>query len=313
MIAHFTEKEDRKVERAAPSAIINPASDLYVRDHIKKVCLHNVAGDIRHLTGFSTRFAFSGRTADVREWIYGQFKEMGYTDVAYQDFILCDTLQRNVICSKKGRSDKVLILCAHYDSTARSTAGWDWERCPAPGANDNATGVAAMLEIARILRDAEMSCTLRFIAFAGEEQGMWGGRAYSEYARTNDMEIALVINLDEIGYPDAKWSVIIGEDRGNHSMEANPASHEFANVMAKTASEYTSLIVHCTDIWSSDHIPFNSAGYAVVGVCQAGKYPYSHEITDTYDKINVDFVVEVTKMTLATIICVAGKNPGEVR
>ncbi len=287
-----------------------PKACKQISDIIGQVSLLNIKTTIQHLAGYTTRFTFSEEAVMAGQWIHEQFVAMGYSDVAYQDFILCDSLQKNIVCSKdgKGQSDKNLILCAHYDSTAKSTIGWDWQTCPAPGANDNASGVAAMLELARILESVDMNYTIRFIAFTGEEQNLWGSRAYAEYAFTNRMNIVLVINLDEIGYPDAKpvWKIRIGEDQGNHTTYKNADSHKFTNVMKQAAGDYTSLACTIKDIWFSDHMPFNSAGYAVIGVCQAGKYPYSHEVTDTYANIDIDYVVEVTRMTLATILLVAG-------
>lgn len=277
---------------------------------LDNVSLYEIKGTIAHLAGFATRFTFSGGSEEAGRWIYERFVAIGYSDVAYQDFILCDSLQKNVICSKQGcgESDKILILCAHYDSTARSTTGWDWQTCPAPGANDNATGVAAMLEIARILRNVEMDHTVRFIAFTGEEQNLWGSRAYADLALSNKMNIVLVINLDEIGYPDSKppWKIIIGEDQGTHMTPENADSHRFARVMKRAALDYTSLRTAIRDIWTSDHMPFNSAGYAVIGVCQAGRYPHSHEVTDIPANIDTEYVAEATRMTLAAILHAAG-------
>lgn len=272
-----------------------------------QVSLHSVRNTIQQLAGFSTRFTFSDKIVPAREWIFRQFLNMGYTDVYYQDFVICDSVQKNVICSKTGGSKSAIILCAHYDSTARDTVGWDWQRCPAPGANDNASGVAAMLEIARILRNVNIGMDVRFIAFAGEEQNLSGSRAYAD-AINNALDISLVINLDEIGYPDAEWNIVIGEDQGNHNPEKNAASHEFALVMARCSSNYTRLKNKFLDIWASDHLPFNNRGYAVLGVCGSGMYRHTHEVTDTCDKIDMDYVVEVTRMALATIMHVAVKK-----
>lgn len=282
---------------------------------VKEVSLIDIKSNIQHLTGFSTRFTFSDKAALAREWIYGQFSIMGYSDVEYHDFILCDSIQKNIVCTKhgKGEPDKILILCAHYDSIAKSTVNWDWQTCPAPGANDNASGVAAMIEIARLINNVDMDYTIRFIAFTGEEQNLWGSRAYADHALSSNMNIILLINLDEIGYSDvmSNWKVIIGEDQGNHIFPKNIDSHKFAEVMKRAASDYTNLTGKLSDLWHSDHMPFLSAGYAVVGVCQADRSPHTHKITDTYDNIDINYVVEVTRMTVASIMQVAGIKHGK--
>jgi aminopeptidase YwaD len=283
-----------ETENPAHSGSSDAPLDKYIACLVELVSSHTIKSSIQHLTSYSTRFTFSDKIVPAREWIYRQFVTMGYTDVVYQDFVLCDSIQKNVICSKSGQSNRVLILCAHYDSTARSTVGWDWQTCPAPGANDNASGVAAMLETARILRNVDLDFDIRFIAFAGEEQNLTGSRAYAEYALDNAMDISLVINLDEIGCPDTEWNVVIGEDQGNHTPIKNAASHDFAKVMAESAADYTVLTCKYADIWASDHMPFNSGGYAVIGVCEAGRYRHSHEVTDTCDNIDIDYVGKVT-------------------
>lgn len=291
------------------SKLLTPFNE-YVSDLVNQVSLHNIKNIIKHLSSYSTRFTYSSNIILARKWIYKQFVTMGYSNVMYQDFILCDSLQKNIICSKAGSGElnKILILCAHYDSTGRSTSKWNWEKSPAPGANDNASGIASMLEIARILKNVGMNYTVRFIAFTGEEQNLWGSRAYAKYAKSNKMNIILVINLDEIGYPEVKpaWKINIGKDQDNHTSPKNANSYNFSQVMAQAAATYTSLDVRYVDVWASDHKPFHSAGYSVVGVCQDGKYPHSHKVTDTYAHIDMDYIVEVTKMTLATIMYVAG-------
>ena len=284
--------------------------DQYISGLVEQVAPSNIKRDIEHLSSYLTRFTLSNKIVPVSQWIHKQFTTRGYSDVEYQDFVFCNTLQKNIVCTKtgKGQSNKIIILCAHYDTIARSTIGWNWKKCPAPGANDNASGVAAMLEIARILMNVEMDYTIRFIAFTGEEQNLMGSRAYAEYARTNNMDIILVLNLDEIGYPDVKsnWNINIGVDQVNRTHTKKATAHKFALLMAKVAADNTSLNSRRIGLWASDHTPFSSRGYAVIGITQAGKYPHSHKITDTVNYIDVDYIVEVTKMTLATLIHIAG-------
>ncbi len=98
----------------------------------------------------------------------------------------------NIIADKYGYSnrDSIIILCGHWDSYA---AG-------APGADDNASGTAGVLEAARILKDMHFRYTLRFICFSAEEQGLIGSKAYVKQIAGNSEIIVAVLNLDMIAY-----------------------------------------------------------------------------------------------------------------
>ncbi|MDG6221465.1 MAG: M20/M25/M40 family metallo-hydrolase, partial [Candidatus Thermoplasmatota archaeon] len=90
------------------------------------------------------------------------------------------------------------VISAHYDTIWKEAGGYAYASREQPGADDNAVGVAAMLEIARVLSTMDLDTTIKFIAFSGEEQGMWGSLAYSIGHRNDD--ISGVINLDMVGY-----------------------------------------------------------------------------------------------------------------
>jgi hypothetical protein len=286
----------------------------YISNMVAMVSTSRIEVTIQHLASYSTRYTFSSNIVLVREWIYKQFVDLGYSDVLYYEYDLDGSSQKNIVCIKpgKGQSNAIIILCAHYDSIALKTPGWNWQTDPAPGANDNATGIAAILEIARILKDIETYYTICFIAFSGEEQGLKGSTAYAQYAQTNGMKILLLINLDEIGYPDVKpaWNIIVEEDQGNHTSTNDAASHECALAMAQAAADFTSLASKYTNIWASDYMPFEWRGYVVVGAYQSGNDPYYHTIADIPSHVDMEYVAEVTKMILATTIKLAGLHTG---
>ena len=108
-----------------------------------------------------------------------------------------------------GEPSGVLLVTAHFDAIGRRSDGWedDWEHQPAPGADDNATGVAVVLEAARILADAELPFDVEFVFFSAEELGRLGSIDYVSRCDAGCAEELLgVINLDMIGYS--------GEGRG---------------------------------------------------------------------------------------------------
>lgn len=104
-------------------------------------------------------------------------------------------------------------MCAHYDSVSESPAQ------AAPGADDDATGIAALLELARLLRGVTLKRDLLFAAFGGEEQGLFGSSACAEIAERESWPIDVVINMDMIGYKAATSAakVTVEYDHGNRN------------------------------------------------------------------------------------------------
>jgi len=121
-----------------------------------------------------------------------EFKKIGYHDVYfdnYKAFIdCCHYNLKNVICTKEGNENIYILICAHYDTILNSNRKDSVSR--SPGANDNASGVSAILEIARILyNQPQMKFGLQFVFFSGEEQDLLGSEHYAQYVKENGIQI----------------------------------------------------------------------------------------------------------------------------
>jgi aminopeptidase YwaD len=169
------------VSAAAPLAF----SRSNAQAHVRALC----AGGLR----------VEGSTAEHRafDYISAQLKSSGYL-VTIQDVKLPKgKLTHNLVAEKKGRSAKVIVLGAHVDT-----------KSPSPGANDNGSGVATLLELARDLKRAETQPTVRFVFFGGEEMSdknpdhhHYGSRAYvRSLSRSQRSRIAGMVSVDMVGY-----------------------------------------------------------------------------------------------------------------
>lgn len=98
--------------------------------------------------------------------------------------------------SRPGSADRAYVVCAHYDSISKNVLDPD---SPAPGADDDASGVAAVVEMARVMSHYDFPATLVFIAFAGEEQGLFGSAHWAAQARKQGRDVAAVLNNDIVG------------------------------------------------------------------------------------------------------------------
>ena len=201
---------------------------------------------------------------------------------------------RNVVAEIRGETDpdEIVIICGHYDSTSSEP------EAHAPGADDDASGVAAVIEAARILAGHPHDFTVRFIAFSAEEQGLYGSHYHSAVAGEGSERIIGVLNLDMIAYADA-----MPEDL---DVVVNDISRWLAERTAQIAGIYTGLgvrrIVDSSFIYS-DHSPFWDQGYsAFCGIEDAGvNNPYYHTPDDTVDTLNFDFFEDATKTALAVL------------
>ena len=272
---------------------------------------------------FPNRHNKSTKIHEAADWLMNEFKTIGYKDVYLDNYkanIGGNNYElSNVICQKnpknrKGKEKKFILLCAHYD-TILNIEGGDLPDVRAPGANDNASGVSAILEIAHILYGHELNYDIQFALFSGEEQGLLGSKHYAQYVKKKGINIFRLINLDMIGTPFPDPNIVIIEvDHNddptyNKTLENDSDSIKLGKMMRNITSTYTNLEFEPGLIWGSDYQYFESKGFVVVGVYDGGAVdsnnysnPDYHSVTDTPDKIDWNYLASITKMVLATIL-----------
>ena len=200
---------------------------------------------------------------------------------------------------------RVFILCAHYDTQAERDAGWNPLASPAPGANKNGTGIAALLEIAYLLSQYDYEHELRFIAFGGEEIGFLGSRHYIRYVRESD-NIVAVFNLDMLGF---NWKRELVETITNRDSAWMSRALTIANTWFDIGLKIRRTQDEFIDI--SSHKPFWDAGYNAVTLIEnstpwrdSQNYdanPFYHTSRDTADNVNFELVRKVTQLVLVTV------------
>ncbi|MBT3222705.1 MAG: M20/M25/M40 family metallo-hydrolase, partial [Proteobacteria bacterium] len=146
---------------------------------------------VEDISAFDTRYYTTVGNDNAKEWIQTQLESFGYT-IDTHTFKFKTTTGENVIATKEGNLSEQIIVAAHYDTIA-----WVDPEVLAPGANDNGSGVAILLEAARILSRYDTEHTIKFIFFDIEEQGWIGSTHYAEEAYANP--IHFVYNIDTVG------------------------------------------------------------------------------------------------------------------
>jgi hypothetical protein len=253
----------------------------------------NLRSYVQSLQDFETRYTTTPNCVLAAQFLLNYFQTVGL-DAWLQPFVFGSSSSQNVIAELKGTTspEDIVIICAHYDSTSNEPD------VLAPGADDNASGTAAVMEAARILAKYPFDFTIRFIAFSAEEQGLYGSRAYSAGALAESQRIMAVINLDMIAYADK-----MPEDL---DVIVNSQSQWLAERAAFAAATYTGLAVRKSINASfvySDHAPFWDRGYpALCGIeDESIMNPYYHKTTDTIDTLNFDFYESAAETALAAL------------
>jgi Zn-dependent M28 family amino/carboxypeptidase len=246
--------------------------------------------------------------AAAADYIQTVWEGQGY-EVARQVYEVEEVACANLEVSRTGvhRPDEVLLIGAHYDSVRGS-----------PGANDNASGVAALLELSRLFAEITPAMTVRFVAFVNEEPPFFfgshqGSMVYAKSARRRDDDIRLMIALETIGYyreepgsqrypPVFSWFY---PDRGNFvgfvsDFASRPLMRRAARAFRAHSDfplEHAATFRLIPGVAWSDHWSFWRRGYRAFMVTDTAlyRYPYYHTSGDTPDKLTYQPFAEATQ------------------
>jgi Zn-dependent M28 family amino/carboxypeptidase len=262
-----------------------------------------------------------GSLEAAADYIEASFQSMGYT-VSSQAFTAQGVRVRNLEAVLEGssRAQEIVLLGAHYDSVRGS-----------PGANDNASGIAGLLEIARMLVDSSLARSVRFVAFVNEEAPFFytremGSHRYAQQAHARGDNISAMISLETIGYysdtegsqhyPNPLYAWFY-PDTGNYiGFVGNLASRKLvrqclASFRRHSAfpSEGVAAPGNMTGIHWSDHWSFWQQGYAAVMVTDTAlfRYPHYHAATDTPDRLDYQRLASVVAGLAAVTSDLAGQ------
>lgn len=288
--------------------------EIELRDRLKAHIVH-LAGRIGERNIW--RYAELVASAD---YIHDTFKELGYRpdNQAYQSE---GKTVKNLIAEHVGsaKPEEIVVVGAHYDSVLGS-----------PGANDNGSGVAALLELARLLKDQKLDRTVRFVAFVNEEPPFYyteemGSRVYATRARKRGEHITAMLSLETIGYySDSPGSQhypfplnLFYPDTANFiGFVGNLSSRGLVRRALKAFRRHTPFPSEgvaspgwITGIGWSDHWSFWREGFPAIMITDTAffRYAHYHSPTDTPDKIDYTRAARVVKGLSYVVTALANK------
>ncbi len=247
-------------------------------------------GFLQDLVAFGPRVTGTTACWQAGDWIYSEFADMGL-DVRYHNWSYYGYSGHNIEGTIHGyneSSDEIYIVCAHYDTVSGS-----------PGADDDGSGVAAVMAAAYLMKDYAFEHTIRFVTFDGEEEGLLGSHEYVEEAYSNGDNLIGTLNADMIGNTDTP----AGEE--NIKIYANTASAwltDFTDDISIIYDDYIGLnVIPSGSSSGSDHYYFWQFGYDAIFYHEYEFSPVYHSPQDTIANMDITYATKCSKLILATL------------
>jgi len=344
---------------AAPMAAQDQKTPDPIPRIVKDIDAAKIESSVRKLVSFGTRNTLSAQDdpargiGAARDWIYGEFQRIGEScngclTVEKQTFLQPQarrvpqpTNLTNVVATMRGTqpesAERIYVVSGHYDSICSNPTD---VTCDAPGANDDASGVAAVLEMARVLSEHRLDATIIFMAVAGEEQGLLGAQYNAEQAKQNGMNIEAMFTNDIIGgvtshkdSPDRNSVRVFSEGVPSSETEAeanirrgvggenDSPSRQLARFIRETAEKYVPKfrvwMIYRRDRYlrGGDHIAFVERGYAAVRFTEPNEdYTHQHQNVrkegdvqygDLPEFVDFGYVANVARVNAASLAALA--------
>ncbi|MGK5087053.1 M20/M25/M40 family metallo-hydrolase [Bdellovibrionota bacterium FG-2] len=318
-VTDFASAEDDELTRSLPAGIFEPLEELnpsraaVVEPLLKEISVSEFLGSVEKLSSFKNRFYKSQLGADSAQWIADRFKTMagarlGLNDVTVE-LVKHPFLQPSVLVTLQGkgaRKDEHVVLGGHEDSVNWSS-GTPGVNDRAPGADDNASGVATLLETFRVLMlsDYVPDRTLVFVAYAGEELGLLGSQAVAKRFKKEGKTVAGVLQLDMTLFPGGSHAIAMVSD--NVDLVLTLFTKKLIDTYVKVPWQDTSCGYAC-----SDHASWDKQGYAAAFPFEAAmgdENPNIHTAQDTIEiGLDAAFGLHFVKLAVAFAVELASEN-----
>ncbi|MFT6460827.1 MAG: opacity protein-like surface antigen [Maricaulis maris] len=338
-----------------------PSEVLAVHDHVAAVSADRIEADIRTLAEFGTRHTLSETESDTRgigaarRWIFDEFERIsaecgGCLEVMYISDTISGTARIpdpvevvSVVAIQRGRIDPDRYVVMSGDIDSRVTDPLDGTS-DSPGANDNASGMAGVIEAARVLSQHQFDGSIMYAGLSGEEQGLFGGQIVAAHAIENGWRIKGVLNNDMIGniagingvinnttarvFSEGTRAVETPEEARTRRFtggEVDSPSRNLARFVDRTADQYIPnldvMMVYRLDRFGrgGHHRPFNAVGYPGVRIMETNEhYDRQHQdlrvedgrpYGDTIDGVDFDHAARLTALNVAVMAQMAGAPP----
>ncbi len=338
-------------------------TDARIYDIINDVSAERIERDITKLAGFGTRHTLSDTVSNTRgigaarRWIKSEFEKISSEcdnclNVFYQKDLVKkgenkritkDVMVVNVVAIQKGSKypNRYIIMSGDIDSRISDPNNYTED---SPGANDNASGMAGAIEAARVLSKYQFESSIIYLGLSGEEQGLFGGKGFAQYATDKGWELIGVLNNDMIGNIKGVDGVISNRDfrifsepvppteterqrnaRRFYGGEVDGISRQLARYVHKTTKSYmpemNPMLIYRLDRFGrgGHHRPFNDAGFPGIRIMESHEnYTQQHQdirtengidYGDKLEHVNFDYAKKLTAVNAINMASLAWSPP----
>jgi hypothetical protein len=336
-----------------------PVRNRAVSNIVREIDARNIEATIRKLVSFGTRNTLSEQNdpkrgiGAARDWLYAEFLKAaeasnGRMTVEKQSFeqakaarVPEPTILTNVVATLKGSqpeaTDRIYVVSGHYDSMCNSPTD---AKCDAPGANDDASGTAAVLEMARVMAKYEFDATIVFMVVPGEEQGLLGSTHFAEQAKQKNWNVDAMFTNDIVGNSlggngvrDRDHVRVFSEGvqsnetpaeattRRSVGGENDSSSRQLARFIKETGDafvpQFKVMMIYRRDRYGrgGDHIPFLERGYPAVRFTEVNEeFRHQHQnvrvengvqFGDLPEFVDFGYVANVARVNAASLAALA--------
>jgi hypothetical protein len=324
-------------QAAPPAPAQRPDRDPRIVRLLDEVSEDRLAAILGKLVSFETRHTLSAADSPgrgigaARQWILDELsRSSARLQVSFDSYqvppqgerITRDVELRNVMAVLPGRTARRIYVSGHYDTVARQPEGrFDWSKPDnvAPGADDDGSGTALVMELARVFAGSgvDFDATLVFVAFAGEEQGLIGAKLRAQKAAEEKEPIEAVLNNDIVGNPSGGNGIVDAESVRvfSEGPEDSP-SRELARFIRRQAARYlpshqVRLVArHDRFGRGGDHSAFNQHGFAAVRFTESNEnYARQHTAADTLEGVSPAYLARNGRVNAAALAAMALAPP----
>jgi Zn-dependent M28 family amino/carboxypeptidase len=342
---------------------LSAQTDQKIYDIINNVSADRIKKDVKTLTEFGTRNTFSDTISSTRgigaarRWVKSTFETISKDcnnciNVFYQKDLVTTKMSKrvphdawivNVVAVQKGTKypNRYIIMSGDIDSRASNGSDFTTD---APGANDNASGLAGTIEAARVLSKYKFENSIIYVGLSGEEQGLFGGAGLAKYAKDKGWDIIGILNNDMIGNITGVDGVIDNRSfrifsepvpaneterqrkaRRFYGGEVDGISRQLARYIHKMTKTYmpemNPMMIYRLDRFGrgGHHRPFNDLGFAGIRIMEAHEnYTQQHQnirvekgikYGDTFEHVNFDYAKKLTAVNAITMAGIASAPP----
>jgi len=256
---------------------------------LDQVSVESLWSTIDSLSACPTRRCGTPENSHAADVLRTRALDLGYADAAFDSFWCSATgsIERNIVFTKPGITapDERVIIGAHFDCIASDSL-----TARAPGADDNASGVAGLLEIARIVRDLPLERTVTFALWNAEEISFLGSQHFVEEMSAQGLDAVLYVNLDCLAYTDGSWQAEVQTEDPGLRRAVSDLMREYTGISPTAAAP------------RSDWVPFWLAGVPTLYVCEDPVNPRVNGPTDSLHYLDSAYARDMTRADLVAML-----------